>query len=75
MSLKSGRPAANWVKELPTGEYSMKDLTEMTGKDKKTIADALRKYGAEVLEKIEGRSKRTFYKWNGFSLFSDFDKK
>ena len=54
---KRGRSAANWIKELPVGEYSMNELLNLTCKDRKTISSTLKKYGAETIEKTFGKSK------------------
>ncbi len=64
---KLGRPAPNWLKMLPKGEYTLTKLIKLSGKRKSTIVGVLKRH--KVLCRYEHNNIYIIavYNWKGFN--------
>jgi len=67
---KIGRPPAQWLLDLPDGEYTVKDLMKISGKTHQGVRWAMFKYAkSKRYEQTHGHLT-VYYKWEKFNFKS-----
>jgi hypothetical protein len=67
---KMGRPPAQWLLDLPDGEYTVKDLMKISGKTHQGVRWAMFKYAkSKRYEQIRGHLT-VYYTWEKFNFKS-----
>ena len=65
-----GRPPAQWLLDLPEGEYTVKDLMKISGKTHQGVRWAMFKYAkSKRYEQTRGHLT-VYYKWEKFNFKS-----
>ena len=62
---KMGRPPAQWLLDLPDGEYTVKDLMKISGKTHQGVRWAMFKYAkSKRYEQTGGGHLTVYYTWD-----------
>ncbi len=62
---KLGRPAPNWLKMLPKGEYTLTKLIKLSGKRKSTIVGVLKRHKVPYRYELKRKYIIAIYNWKG----------
>lgn len=72
---KIGRPPPQWLINLPNGEYTAKQLEELSGRTNRTVRNVVQLHGVIPEYKFNGKAIEGIYKWNGFDGDKNNDNK
>jgi ATP-dependent DNA ligase len=62
---KIGRPPPDWLKNLPHGEYTAKELEKISGTLSRSVRKLMHHHNVVVEYKFDGKRVFAIYQWKG----------
>lgn len=64
-SKKIGRPIPEWLKNLPHGEYTARELEKISGTLSRSVRKIMQHHNVDVEYKFDGKRFFGVYHWKG----------